>query len=489
MKKRVISLLVVLLGLFVLSSCTTTSKVEYIDFKNIPEATYKLGQVVYASDFYVTVKVEGSDPVDYRLTNSALTVEGLLNGKLDTSTPGEKVIKVTYKGSSVSAYYTVVGTSEAKPWSDITTHIDYDTSTDGKEVYISQAGQLAKLAAEVNDGTKNFEGVTVKLVEDIDLLNANWTSIGTEENAFRGSFDGDGKTISGLKIDVAPGNVVNVGLFGYVYGGTYENVKIADVNIDIISGNPEEYSKNFAALIGNSNGEVTINEVKVNEAYLRGNGRIAALIGQQHGVTTIKNSEISNSTFIAYNPVYQFNEDGEGDKVGALVGQSLGELTLVSNEVKNVSLTGTRDVGGLVGHASNNTTAENNIVDANTYINATAFGGFKEGKVSANAGGLFGTINPGKKYVLNNNQVKTSNYIADSLRGSSGKFAGGFRRDVTTEKDDGTQLKLSFDVTGNNVNEVEEQPYYDTHIKKVVTKEFSDFLEWQDEVFNLLGLK
>ena len=482
MKKRVISLLVVLLGLFVLSSCTTTSKVEYIDFKNIPDATYELGKVVYASEFYVTVKVEGSDPVDYRLTNSALTVEGLLNGKLDTSTPGEKVIKVTYKGSSVSAYYTVVGTSEAKSWSHESTHKAYVISDN--IVNISEAGQLAKLAAEVNNGNEDLVGVTVKLTANIDLENARWTSIGTKENSFKGSFDGNGFTISNLKIDVAPGNVVNVGLFGYVYGGTYKNVNINGVNIDIISGNPKEYSKNFAALIGNSNGEVTIENVKVNEAYLRGNGRIAALIGQQNGVTTITDSKISNSTFIAYNPVYQVNEDGEGDKVGALVGQSQAELTLERNKVNNVSLTGTRDVGGLVGHASNNTTAENNIVDANTYINATALGGFKEGKVSANAGGLFGTINPGKKYVLNGNQVKTSNYIADSLRGSSGKFVGGFRRDVEPKGG-----KLLFDVTGNNVIEVEEKPYYSDEIKNVVTEKFIDFLEWQDEVFNLLGLK
>lgn len=79
------------------------------------------------------------------------------------------------------------------------------------------------------------------------------TSVGTQEKPFEGSFDGDGYTISGLCFDNA--NAGNVGLFGYVSGGSIARLCIAD---SIFSGDT-----NVGAVCG-YNGGATISECYVN---------------------------------------------------------------------------------------------------------------------------------------------------------------------------------------------------------------------------------
>ena len=66
------------------------------------------------------------------------------------------------------------------------------------------------------NGGKDFSGKTVKLTDDIDLGSQEWTPIGDDgyNNLFSGTFDGNGKTISGLQITSA--NDGFVGLFGFI---------------------------------------------------------------------------------------------------------------------------------------------------------------------------------------------------------------------------------------------------------------------------------
>ena len=89
---------------------------------------------------------------------------------------------------------------------------NYDSAT---EFTIADAGDLAQFAVMVNGG-KDFSGKTVKLTDDIDLGSQEWTPIGDDgyNNLFSGTFDGNGKTISGLQITSA--NDGFVGLFGFI---------------------------------------------------------------------------------------------------------------------------------------------------------------------------------------------------------------------------------------------------------------------------------
>lgn len=88
---------------------------------------------------------------------------------------------------------------------------------------ISKAEELAWLAQEVNAGRgASYNAV---LCNDIDLKNEEWTPIGKNYSyVYKGTFDGGGYTISGLKIDSTDQYQA---LFGYVKGGTIKNLTVA----------------------------------------------------------------------------------------------------------------------------------------------------------------------------------------------------------------------------------------------------------------------
>jgi len=99
---------------------------------------------------------------------------------------------------------------------------------------ITTAAELAQLATWVNNGTAPYAnaGAYYKLANNIDLsgyqAGAGWTPIGTSTNLFYGNFDGDGKIITGLKINSTTLNYV--GLFG-CSNGSINNIRINSMNI------------------------------------------------------------------------------------------------------------------------------------------------------------------------------------------------------------------------------------------------------------------
>ena len=75
------------------------------------------------------------------------------------------------------------------------------------------------------------------LTADITLIDTNWTPIGNDSNQYKGTFDGDGHTITGLKVDIQSDNTIYAGLFGCLgAGGTIKNVSLEDSKITC-SGN------------------------------------------------------------------------------------------------------------------------------------------------------------------------------------------------------------------------------------------------------------
>ena len=108
--------------------------------------------------------------------------------------------------------------------------------TSQNKVYIYTAADLAQLAADVNGGNK-MSGKTVLLMNDIDLSGyPNWTPIGTftpnspqANYPFSGVFDGQGYSITGLKMS---GNEDSKGLFGYAYCEAIRNVVIRNPEIE-----------------------------------------------------------------------------------------------------------------------------------------------------------------------------------------------------------------------------------------------------------------
>ena len=104
----------------------------------------------------------------------------------------------------------------------------YDSNTNTYTVY--NADGLMNVAELVNGGKTD---INITLDKNIDLTGKDWTPIGTDyDNAYTGTFDGGGHTITGLTITT---NDEYAGLFGYLgnFGkfGTVKNVVMDGIQI------------------------------------------------------------------------------------------------------------------------------------------------------------------------------------------------------------------------------------------------------------------
>ena len=199
---------------------------------------------------------------------------------------------------------------------------------------ISKASELAWLAAAVNGAlpetkaaipAKSFIGETFVLTNDIDLGGKEWTPISmstdlADGKTFRGTFDGQGHTITGLKCN----NNEVAALFGYVYACTIKNVTVDGASI---SGN--HYAAGLVGWVLNNDGNIKV-------------------------PFALENCHVKNST-IASTPELVNGEWDNGDKVGGLVGYAVftgnAEAKISGCSVENTTVKAYRDFAGLVGYA------------------------------------------------------------------------------------------------------------------------------------------
>jgi len=199
---------------------------------------------------------------------------------------------------------------------------------------ISNATQLFEFAKIVEGTTSidglsrsNFKGKTVILSADINLNNQEWESVGDPYDTarpFSGTFDGNGKTISGLK---ASGYKANRGLFGYVgEGGIVKNVVLININI--------EGSENTGGLVGINNGKVQGCTVTGN---VDGGANGGGLVGFNRDSGIVQNCS--------------FSGNASGSDAGGLVGVNRGGTIQNSYATGSVSAISTVcNTGGLVGY-------------------------------------------------------------------------------------------------------------------------------------------
>ena len=147
-----------------------------------------------------------------------------------------------------SKCYEVISVSGTPTFGSITiTLADFASGSGTKNdpYTIKYASDLDHLATFVNNG-QDYSGVYFVLSNDIAYSHSsywnfaenenNYTAIGTYDNPFRGTFDGAGYTISGIRIykkyTTSNKSYMDQGLFGYVgEGGTVKRVNLADTRI------------------------------------------------------------------------------------------------------------------------------------------------------------------------------------------------------------------------------------------------------------------
>ena len=199
------------------------------------------------------------------------------------------------------------------------------------EYHIQSAEGLRNFSRFVNGGN-SLSGKIVVLDANVDLENAEWTPVGqTGATQFMGTFNGNGYTISNLRINNTDdgGNCVT-GLFGWLNSAIVKNIKISGANI---TGH-----HNVGTIAG----------------YLETSG------------CTIESCTVENA-IISCTSV---NSEANGDKCGGIVGHAgNGGVKVKDCVVKNSSISAGRDAGQVVGAALtenvDNCSATNVTVTAN----------------------------------------------------------------------------------------------------------------------------
>ena len=143
--------------------------------------------------------------------------------------PGYEIKKLRANGTEERNLSAAI-TPEAGKFYNITLNKDKGYTDDGQGNYtVTSAEGLKNIAKLVNEEWKL--GINITLTADINLKGIDWTPIGKDDNkAYTGTFDGNGKTITGLTVT---GSDQYAGLFGYIgSGGTVKNVVLEGVQIE-----------------------------------------------------------------------------------------------------------------------------------------------------------------------------------------------------------------------------------------------------------------
>ena len=229
-------------------------------------------------------------------------------------------------------------TPEAGKFYNITLDKDKGYTDDGQGNYtVTSAEGLKNIAKLVNDGNT---GIDITLTGNITLT-GDWTPIGTSiSNAYKGTFDGGGHTITGLTVTTSD---QYAGLFGYIgSGGTVKDVTLEEVKIE--SNNDMSA---VGGVAGRSYGTLENCSVSGSVSGSGNNGIAGGVVGYQSGgfLTGCSSSATVNAGNAAGGVA------GLTDSGATLTAcYATDDVTLVSNG------TGTYYAGGVVGDNINRST-------------------------------------------------------------------------------------------------------------------------------------
>ena len=238
--------------------------------------------------------------------------------------PGYTITKLRANGTeerNLSAGITPV----AGKFYNITLDKDKGYTDDGQGNYtVTSAEGLMNVAELVNGGKTD---INITLDTDLDLTGKEWTPIGNYEKQYTGTFDGNGKTITGLTFNQPETN--NVGLIGRLgENGIVQDVKLDKVNI--------KANNNVGGIVGGNNGGSIIG------CSVSGDISGARYVGGVMGVFGIGNSVVT--------ACYHEGSVSGSEFVGGVAGESAyGSLTACYH-AGNVS--GSQYVGGVTGVAN-----------------------------------------------------------------------------------------------------------------------------------------
>ena len=377
---------------------------------------------------YALTVAKGTDALSFPLSTVRATV-GDSPSALQIATTRSGTGTITYASDtpnvatvdSSSGQLTIVGAGEAIITATRAEDANYLEATASYTLTVV-GPTLIRTLADLNDVRDNLAGDYI-LGANIDLSSVeNWQPIGDSyDNAFRGSFDGDGYTISGLNSS----NHQSVGLFGFARNANINNLGVLAGNISAFTSDSIPDSDSYAGgLVG-----YAIN-IQISNSYAVVAGNISStsavyssyaggLVGYVYG------SQISNSY-----------ADVAGDissvlscilsYTGGLVGHAEGgsvrnSYAVVRGDISSSSILDFSYAGGLVGFASSRILIGNSYAEIKGDISAAA--------IYSRAGGLVGMIHGGGVGQFQASQISNSYAVVEgsvlSIASSDISYAGG----------------------------------------------------------------
>ena len=255
----------------------------------------------------------------------------------------------------------------------------------GDKIYeIKSKDDLRYLAEFVNNGEDmNTGNRTFRQTQDITFTYTtawddpsseenNYIAIGTAAKDFWGTYDGQGHTISGIRIYRA--DVSNQGLFGKIYNGTVRGVKLADARIT---------GKLYVGgIVGNMSGS-TVEDCAVTDdvcihAVMDQSNYHGGIVGSSISVSTVQRclsqatltiANASGFQYYYYGAIVGSNNKTVNDCIavdatvpgvtsaGAIIGVDASGSTIQRNYYRACTVAGTSNATGVgVGYYSNNST-------------------------------------------------------------------------------------------------------------------------------------
>ena len=352
--------------------------------------------------------------------------------------PGYTITKLQANGTEERNLSAAI-TPEAGKFYNITLNKDKGYTDDGQGNYtVTSTEGLKNIAKLVNEEWKL--GINITLTADIDLKGIDWTPIGKDDNkAYTGTFDGNGKTITGLTVT---GSDQYAGLFGYIgSGGTVKNVVLEGVQIE-----SDNDMSDVGGVAGQSYGNIENCSVSGSVSVSGTNSIAGGVVGYQTGgsITECSSSATVNAGGVAGGVV------GLADGGATLTAcYATDDVTLVSNDI------GTCYAGGVVGNNGSSSTLKacyawgsvtgsgsgtvyvGGVTGSNDLGSLTACYHAK-GTVSGPAGTTGGVT--GRNYKFFNDPVITACYWGSNPDTGIGYNEGGSTTIETTKVTDGYWL-------------------------------------------------
>ena len=306
-----------------------------------------------------------------------------------------------------------VDTSSMQYWESEDVSSLSGAGTSASPYLISNAKELAFLAETVNAQTTLPTTLTYyKLTNDIDLTGKYWMPIGnniTDTARFVGCFDGDGHSISGLKIF---GAISYSGLFGYSRGtnATFKNFNVSG-NICVL----ESRLVYAGAVLGYADGLEIFENIQSNVdiEVVWGNGYIGGIVGEK---------AISNSLTIQ-NCVNKGNLTSKTASIGGIL--SYFDRTYDKNHY-SLKLIDCKNEGALTGGACGGIVCSI-ATSSRTSSSVCVFHNLKnsgEIRSTGTTGGIFGSFGSASSTYNNFKNLKNSGNIYCSS--STGRVGGIF---------------------------------------------------------------